>query len=86
MKTVSVYRGVAAVWLGLAALTLGLAALSGTAVPHRLLAELALAGAWLKGGVIAETFMGLSQAPLWLRLVVQGWLATVCGALIASFS
>lgn len=77
--TLSPYRSTLLIWLALCALTLAM----GTWLP---LATLALAAAWLKGVLVADGFMALRCAPLWLRGAVHGWLAVVCGALMLSFN
>ncbi|MFM2324637.1 MAG: hypothetical protein RL244_1516 [Pseudomonadota bacterium] len=57
---------------------------SGTALPLRL-GIVALAMAWIKGFLVAEHFMELRHAPLYLRLFVQLWLALACGGLMLAF-
>ncbi|SCK19299.1 cytochrome C oxidase subunit IV family protein [Vogesella sp. LIG4] len=72
-------------WLWLSVLTLLLAWLADWQQGGHLVAVLALAGAWLKGVAVAEQFMSLRSAPLWLRGTVHGWLLLVCGGLLAGF-
>ncbi|ASJ24367.1 cytochrome C oxidase subunit IV family protein [Laribacter hongkongensis] len=71
-------------WLLLSLLTVFTAWLAeGSHLPHLALAVLGLA--WFKGALLIEYYMGLRHAPLWLRLLVQGWLAVVSAALLFSF-
>lgn len=71
-------------WLLLSGLTLLAAWLAeGGRLPH--LALIALGLAWLKGVLLVERYMGLRDAPCWLRALVQGWLALVSAALLLSF-
>lgn len=46
---------------------------------------IALAFAWIKGGLVAEHFMELRHAPWVLRSLVHGWLTVVCGGLLLVF-
>lgn len=79
------HRGLWLVWLWLSVLTLLLAWLADWRADGHAVALLALAGAWLKGVAVAEEFMALRHAPLWLRSCVHGWLLLVCGGLLTSF-
>lgn len=72
-------------WLALLLLTAVLARLADTLAPGPLLLTLALGGAWLKGMLVAEHYMGLRRAPLWLRAAVHGWLLLVCGGILLTF-
>ena len=83
MRSFSFPPSVAVITVILLALT-GLAAWlaeSGTALPLRL-GIVALAMAWIKGFLVAEHFMELRHAPLYLRLFVQLWPALACGGLM----
>lgn len=82
--TPSPYRPTVLTWLALCALTLAVTTLGTASALH--LATLALAAAWLKGVLVADGFMALRRAPLWLRGTVHGWLAVVCAALMLSFN
>lgn len=72
-------------WLALLLLTAVLALLADTLAPGPLLLTLALGGAWLKGTLVAEHYMGLRRAPRWLRAAVHGWLLLVCGGILLTF-
>lgn len=86
MRSSSFPPGIAIVTAILLTLT-GVAAFlaeSGIAWPFRL-GIVALAMAWIKGFLVAEHFMELRHAPLYLRLFVQLWLALACGGLMLAF-
>lgn len=85
MTSPHVYRIRWQLWLALLLLTAALAYLAATLAPGPVLLVLALCGAWLKGTLVAEHYMGLRHAPRWLRAAVHGWLLLVCGGILLTF-
>lgn len=85
MTSPHVHRIYWRLWLALLLLTAVLARLADTLPPGPLLLTLALGGAWLKGTLVAEHYMGLRHAPRWLRAAVHGWLLLVCGGILLTF-
>lgn len=86
MRSIRFPRSLAIVTLLLLALT-ALAAFLAESHPRLPvgLGVVAIAMAWIKGWLVAEHFMELRHAPLFLRLLVLGWLSLVCGGLMVAF-